>query len=101
MLQSESLLTGVLLPTYREWRVAGMDPKAIANLVAREKYKGAILKNQLNNLMNERQGQLHHMETQFAKPIVEYMNRVAASDGAASCIRPSLTPALRRSRTPK
>lgn len=63
--------------------MAGMNPEAIADPVAREKYKAAILKNQLNNLMNERQGQLHYMETQFAKPIVEYISRVAASDRAA------------------
>ncbi len=65
---------------------AGMDPEAIADPVAREKYKAAIRENQLNNLMNQRQQALQGMEGELAKPIVEYMSRVAAIDGTAASI---------------
>ncbi len=66
--------------------MAGMDPEAIADPVAREKYKAAIRENQLNNLMNKRQQTLHEMETEFARRIVEYMSRAAAADSASGNI---------------
>lgn len=57
----------------------GMDPNAIADPVAREKYKAEIRQNRLNNLSNkrQRQRQLQRMETEFAKPVVAYLSRVA------------------------
>lgn len=63
--------------------VAGMDPDAIADPIAREKYKADILENNLNNLTNKRQRQLHEMERELAGPIVGYMSRVAATDNTS------------------
>lgn len=64
-------------------RIAGMNPKAIADPVAREKYEAAIRENKLANLMNKRQRELRRMDIEFAKPIVEYLGRVVATDATA------------------
>lgn len=64
--------------------MAGMDPEAISDPVAREKYRAAIRENELNNLMNKRQQELHEVEAELAIPIVEYLSRVAAADSTGT-----------------
>ncbi len=60
--------------------VSGMDPDAIADPVARERYKAAILENRRNNMLNSRQRLLRDMQADFAQPIVDLMRRFADQD---------------------
>lgn len=60
--------------------VSGMNPDAIADPVARERYKAAILENRRNNVLNSRQRMLREMQTDFAQPIVDLMRQFANQD---------------------
>lgn len=60
--------------------VSGMDPDAIADPVARERYKAAILENRRNAMLNSRQRLLRDMEADFAPPIVDLMRQFANQD---------------------
>jgi hypothetical protein len=64
-------------------RVAGMDPNAIADPVAREKYKTALLENRRNSVQNSRQIVLRDLQADFSQPIVERMQRFANTDEVA------------------
>lgn len=66
--------------------MAGMDPAAISDPVAREEYKVAIRENRLNNLTNKRQQKLHEAEGELAEPIVKYLSRVAAADPTGTAV---------------
>ncbi len=60
--------------------VSGMNPDAIADPVARERYKAAILENRRNNMLNSRQRLLRDMQADFAQPIVDRMRQFANQD---------------------
>ncbi len=61
--------------------VAGMDPDAIADPVAREKYKEAIRKNREANLMNTRQWVLEGIQRKMSAPIVAYVIEALGTPG--------------------
>lgn len=61
-------------------RIAGMDPNAIEDPVAREKYKAAILENRRNGVLNSRQIMLQDLQADFSQPIIERMKRFANTD---------------------
>lgn len=61
-------------------RIAGMDPNAIKDPVAREKYKAALLQNRRNAVQNSRQIMLQDLQAAFSQPIVERMKRFANTD---------------------
>lgn len=61
-------------------RIAGMDPNAIKDPVAREKYKAAILENRRNGVLNSRQIMLQDLQADFSQPIVDRMKRFANTD---------------------
>ena len=61
-------------------RIAGMDPNAIADIGAREKYKAAILKNRQHAVLNSRQTMLRNLQVEFTQPIVDLMRHIAHSD---------------------
>lgn len=55
--------------------MAGMDPKAIADPVARAEYEGAIRANQANNLLNSRQIALERASNEMSLVIMAYVTR--------------------------
>jgi hypothetical protein len=61
-------------------RIAGMDPNAIADTAAREKYKAAILDNRRHAVLNSRQTMLRNLQAEFTQPILDLMRRTAHSD---------------------
>lgn len=63
--------------------MAGMDPAAITNPVARAEYEASIRANQENSLVNSRQVALRSIEREMSKSIMEYMIRTFRA--AASC----------------
>jgi hypothetical protein len=62
--------------------MAGMNPDAIQDRTARQKYLDAIKENQRNNLMNKRQPDLATFEAELASPIVRFMGMVVRSSAA-------------------
>jgi hypothetical protein len=54
-----------------------MNPDAIKDPVAREKYKAALLENSLNAVQNSRQIMLQDLQAEFSQPIVERLKRFA------------------------
>ena len=67
--------------------MAGMDPEAIRDPIARAKYKAAIRENQSNNLLNTRQTVLRNIEREVSEPIVRYMIATfQAWDGGSSAL---------------
>jgi hypothetical protein len=64
-------------------RMAGMNPNAIADPVAREAYRAAILENSRNSVLNSRQIVLHDLQEDFSQPIVDRMKQFAKSDASA------------------
>jgi hypothetical protein len=61
-------------------RMAGMDPNAIADPVAREKYRAAILENSRSSVLNSRQIMLQDLQADFSQPIVDRLKRFAETD---------------------
>jgi hypothetical protein len=59
--------------------IAGMSPEAIADPVARDRYRDAILQNQSDNLTNARQAELLSMDREFSKPILDHIRRQAVA----------------------
>jgi hypothetical protein len=64
-------------------RMAGMNPNAIADPVAREAYRAAILENSRNSVLNSRQVVLHDLQEDLSRPIVDRMKQFAKSDASA------------------
>ncbi|MGH8239787.1 MAG: hypothetical protein ACREXP_22635, partial [Steroidobacteraceae bacterium] len=62
--------------------IAGMNPEAIKDPVARERYKAAIRENSAKAVQNNRQATLRRMETEFARGIVGYLRGAAENPGA-------------------
>lgn len=74
--------------------MAGMDPEAIRDPVARKQYQAAILDNQSKSLGNSRQQALRRMEEELARPIVDYLSAAARPPGAlADTVRQSVAEA--------
>lgn len=62
------------------FRMAGMNPDAIKDPAAREKYKAAILENSRNGVLNSRQNMLQNLQAVFSRPIVDRMQQFANTD---------------------
>jgi hypothetical protein len=61
-------------------RMAGMNPNAIADPVAREAYKAAILENSRNAVLNSRQIVLRDLQADLSQPIIDRLKRFANTD---------------------
>jgi hypothetical protein len=61
-------------------RMAGMNPNAIADPVAREAYRAAILENSRNAVLNSRQIVLKDLQADLSPPIVDRLKRFANKD---------------------
>ena len=70
-------------PLQRGGYMAGMDPKAITNLVVRAQYEAAIRENRENGLMNSRQHALRSVGDEFkTKGIIDYIIKTFRGDVA-------------------
>jgi hypothetical protein len=71
--QDRPVTMNVAPPPGTPCAVAGMDPDAIDDPVARAQYKEAIRQNDENNLMNTRQFVLRNIELELSTHIVAYL----------------------------